>query len=629
MRYCLFVVVIGSAFPLAAADPVLDRMKKDLYYLAGPECEGRGTQTAGIHRAADYIAAQFQAAGLTPAGANGTFLQPFTIAGPPKLGTPNTLTLTGPDGKTTDLKYGTDFTPTALSAAGAKTAGLVFAGYGITADQPKYDDYTGVDAKGKFVVVLRQGPKAGVKDSPFNSAAGNPHTALADKLGNAVRHGAAGVLFVNNRVDAADDALMDFGYAAGADEKVPVFQVKRAVLDAMLAPSGTTLAEVEDAIDEKLEPRSRVLKGWTAAAEASVTRPGFPAKNVVGVAEGSGPLATETVVIGAHYDHLGFGERGSLAGKGAKGQVHYGADDNASGTTALVELARRFGGMKGRVGRRVVFAAFSGEEIDLLGSKHYCKNPPFPLESTVFMLNMDMVGRSGVIDKGGAAAAAGVVGAVAPGGWNVTQRLVVSGTGTAEGLDAFLTDATKDAGFKLLTTPGGTGPSDHDSFYRKKIPVLFAYTGSHRDYHRPTDTPDKIDYPGMERIVGVVETMAGRMAAAPDRPKFRATGGVVWDDPTDPRPQRSASRSGAPRLGIMPGNYESADGGVLVDDVSPGGAAEKGGVKAGDVVVEIAGKPVRNINGYMTAMAGQKANQEIEVVVVRGDKKVALKVTPQ
>jgi hypothetical protein len=628
MTYRLLAVVaaLGCAQPVPAAESsVIERMKKDLYFLAGPECEGRGSRTQGVHRAADYIADQFKAAGLKPATADGSYLQPYTIAGPPKLGTPNTLTLTGPEKAVAELRYGTDFTPTALSAAGAKTAGVAFVGYGITSDKPAYDDYAGVDVKGRFVVVLRQGPRAGAKEPPFDPKAGNPHTSLADKLGNAVRHGAAGVLFVNHRSDA-DDALMEFGYAAGADEKVPVFQVKRAVLDKMLAAGGTPLNAVEDAIDDNLKPRSRVLSGWTAAAEASVTRPGFPAKNVVGVAEGSGPLANETVVIGAHYDHLGMGEAGSLAGKAAKGQVHFGADDNASGTTALIELARRFGGQKDRVGRRVVFAAFSGEEIGLLGSQHYCKNPLFPLESTVFMLNMDMVGRSGLIDKGGVAAVAGIP--AAADGWAVTQRLVVSGTGTAEGLDAFLADATKDAGFKLFTTAGGTGPSDHDSFYRKKIPVLFTYTGSHRDYHRPSDTPDKIDYPGMERITNLVGDMAQRMAVAPDRPKYKATGGVVWDDPTDPRPQRSASRGG-PRLGIMPGNYDSPDGGVLVDDLSPGGAAEKGGVKAGDVVVEIAGKPVRNINGYMTAMAAQKANQEIEVVVVRNDKRVTLKVTPQ
>jgi hypothetical protein len=215
------------------------------------------------------------------------------------------------------------------------------------------------------------------------------------------------------------------------------------------------------------------------------------------------------------------------------------------------------------------------------------------------------------------------------GEWTVTQRLVISGTGTAEGLDQFLTASTLRSRFKLLTTPGGTGPSDHDSFYRKKIPVLFTYTGSHRDYHRPTDTPDKIDYVGLEMIVSLVGEMAWRISVQPERFAFRSTGGIAWDDPTDPRPQRSASRSGAPRLGIMPGNYEAADGGVLVEDLSPGGAAEKGGLKPGDIVVEIAGKPIRNISGYMGVMATQKANQEIEVVVVRNDKRVTLKVTPQ
>jgi hypothetical protein len=261
-----------------------------------------------------------------------------------------------------------------------------------------------------------------------------------------------------------------------------------------------------------------------------------------------------------------------------------------------------------------------------LGSKYYVKNPPFPLDSTVFMLNMDMIGRSGVIEAGGLAAVAGVPVPAAGGKWKVAQRLVINGTKTADDLEKLVADQTKDAGFAVVTRGGGTGPSDHDSFYRKGVPVLFLYTGSHRDYHRPSDTPDKVDLVGLMQVVGLVQGFAERIAAAPDRPKYVKIS-ETWTDPTEPA--AASPRRGGPKLGIMPGNYEAADGGVLVDDVSPGGAAEKGGIKAGDVIVEIGGRPVKNIGGYMAAMAAQKAGQEIDVTVVRKDKKMGVKVTPK
>ncbi|MGL6097520.1 MAG: PDZ domain-containing protein, partial [Fimbriiglobus sp.] len=245
---------------------------------------------------------------------------------------------------------------------------------------------------------------------------------------------------------------------------------------------------------------------------------------------------------------------------------------------------------------------------------------------TVFMLNMDMIGRSAVIESGGLAAAVGVPIPASGGTWKVAQRLVINGVKTADDLEKIVAEQTKDAGFALVTRDGGTGPSDHDSFYRKGVPVLFLYTGTHRDYHKPSDTPDKVDLPGVLQVVDLVQGFTERIAAAPTRPKYVKIA-EKWTDPTEP-PEKSSRRSG-PKLGIMPGNYEAADGGVLVDDVSPGGAAEIGGIRAGDVIVEIGGRPVKNIGGYMAAMAAQKAGQEVDVTVIRKDKKLGVKVTPK
>ncbi len=632
----LFLTVVGtltSAIPVRAAelDPVVERMKKDIFYLAGEECEGRGVHTEGIKKAGEYIAKQFKEAGLKPGMKDGSYFQPFDIAGNAKLGTPNSLKFSGPNDTTLDLKYGQDFTPTGQSSAGKTTGGLVFVGYGITSDKPKYDDYADLDVKGKFVIVLRKVPQVGAKKPAFD-VNGSPHASLLTKIANAVKHKAAGVIFVNHASDGKSDPLMDFGYAQSDAQGVPVFQITRATLQKLLTTQDKNLEELEKTIDTDLTPQSVVLKGWTTDSEVTVVRPKIPARNIVAIAEGKGPLADETIVIGAHYDHLGIGgQQGGSLDKNSKGKVHYGADDNGSGTTGLIELARRFGAMKDRIGRRIVFLAFSGEEIALLGSKHYTKEPLFPLDKTVLMINMDMIGRVVAVEDDAAlvrlASIAGVpAGASLPDAKVIRDRLVVYGTGTAKGLEPLVEETNKKFDFKLLKIAAGTGPSDHDSFYRKKIPVLFFFSGTHRDYHKPTDTPDKINLKGVKKVIEMVERLATHYAASTDRPEYQVAKGG-WEDPTDPNPRpRTMSM---PKLGIMPGNYESADGGVLVDDVSPGGAAEKGGVKAGDIIVEIAGKPVKNIGGYMAVMSQQKAGQELEIVILRKQKKLPLKLTPQ
>ncbi len=638
MRSALSAALAAFALvPAAASEPPaeLARLKKDRFYLASDDLQGRGVETKGINLAGDYIAQAFQDAGLKPGGPGGSYFQPFTFpVGAPALGTPNALKLSGPDGKELDLKYGAEFVPTGMSMAGKTSAGLVFVGYGISADKLKYDDYADTDVKGKFVVFLRKTPRPDDREKPFDKDPNSPYPGLALKLQTAASKGAAGAIMVNDATyGKAGDALVEFSYRSGPQSRFPVLHVKRAVLDKLLAANGKKLADVEKTIDEDLKPQSFELKGWTASSEVTLTTPTLAARNVIGVSEGAGPLADETVVVGAHYDHVGLGEgSGSLLGAAGRGKIHNGADDNASGTTGLMELARRFGAMKDRVGRRVVFIAFSAEERGLYGSIHYCDKPTFPLDKTVFMLNMDMIGRVTEVieDKAfakvaGAAAVAGVYG---PGLLALRDRVVVYGTGTAEGLDQLVDGVNQKFDFKLIKVPGGTGPSDHNSYYLKKIPVLFFFTGTHRDYHRPTDTADKINLPGLKKVVDMAESFTKHYATATDRPKFQATQGG-WSDPTVEQPAPAVRPRPAARLGIMPGNYEAKEGGVLVEDVSPGGAAEKAGLKSKDIIVEIAGKPVKEIQSYMTAMAGVRPGQEIEVVVIRNDKKVTVKVKPQ
>jgi hypothetical protein len=608
------LALLAAAFPVTSAEnkPATpeERVKKDLEYLAGKECEGRGLETEGIKKAGEYVADQFKAAGLKP-GVGDSYFQPFDVPGPSKLGTPVSLVLKKGD-KTYEPKAGEGYTATVASAGGKAKGELVFAGFGITSKaDPKYDDYAGLDVKGKIVVVVRRTPQADDPKGLFGQ--NNPLASLVSKIQNAADHGAAGVIFVSDGTTAdKDDKLMPAEQTAGAQIGGPVIHAKRDVIDALLKDQETSLADWEKAANKAGTPNSFALKGWAAETEVTVLKTKFPTRNVVGVLEGAGDLKDETVVIGAHYDHLGSGEPGSFPGN--KGKVHFGADDNGSGTTGLLELARRFGRMKDRQGRRIVFVAFSGEEQGLFGSKHYAANPTVLAKSMAFMLNMDMIGRMSQVeekDKEG----------------KVTKkdRLVVYGTGTSTGLEKLVDETLAKGEYKLFKIAGGQGPSDHTSFYNKGVPVLFFFTGTHKDYHRPTDVPESINVPGLLKVVDGVQAFAQHFTTVKERPDFLKTKGG-GEDPTDPTPR--GGRVGIPRLQFAPGNYGEEDKGVLVETVTEGGPAAKGGIKEGDFIIGIAGTPVKNMTGYMQAMGKVKADTEIEVTVLRKDKEVKLKVTP-
>ncbi|HSQ58182.1 MAG TPA: M28 family peptidase [Gemmata sp.] len=617
----LFAATLPAAAQKHYDDPVLERMRKDIFFLASPECEGRGIETKGIEKAANYIADAFKQAGLKPAMANGSYFQPFNFVASARLDQPTKLTLTGPGDAEKELELGLHFNPLGFSPSSKMSGELVFVGYGITAPELKYDDYAGMDVKGKIVVMLRRTPRYGEKgdrrfDKSVQNADESAYAAFPTKIENAAAHKAAGIIMVNDTSAAGTrDLIPQFAnHAMGtAPAPFPVMFLRRAALDPVLANGPVkAIADIETLIDKDLKPRSFAIKGWSAEGQVAVNKTEFKCNNVVGVLEGKGPLADETVIIGAHYDHVGYGNFGSLGGKDARGKIHFGADDNASGTTGLIELARRYGAMKDRQGRRLVFIAFSAEERGLYGSIHYCKEPIYPLDKTAAMINMDMIGRSKPVTADWL------------GLWDKKDRLIVYGTGTGDCFGELVNTCNGKCDFKITCLATGTGPSDHDSFYRKKVPVLFLYTGTHGEYHRPTDVPEKINVPAMKKVADFVQAMADELATNPTKPKYLATRDP-WSDPTETR----ASRPMGPRLGIRPGNYESEEGGVLVDGVSPGGAAEKGGVIDQDVIVEIGGKPVKNIGGYMAAMSTQKAGQPVKVVVLRKGKKVVLTITPE
>ncbi len=630
------------------------RLLNDIKYLASDELEGRGIGTEGLNKAAAYVRREFQAAGLDVTRVNGDAFQKFTMPTKAKLESPNTLEFVAPDGKVTVLKQDVDFRPCAFGGSGKISGGIAFGGYAIDSKNHNYRDFAGVDVKGKAVIVMRRVPQQDDPNGAFSSNGdlGRDGSLLA-KLQNAVAAGASSLFVVNdpasvkrnakesesavrratNRlVDVAEaldsaangsaaattaradlskavarlkkaradakkgdnDPLMVFGYGGnGKAGGIPVVQLTLAATNRLLkASTGKTLEQLEAEIDKDLKPKSQVLAGWKADGVTSVRHLQVEVKNVIGVLDGEGPHADEIVVFGAHYDHLGRGGFSSGSLLESSNEIHNGADDNASGTCALMEVARYFGHQAKKPARKLVFIGFTGEEEGLIGSAHYVKEPVFPLAKTVAMINLDMVGRLS------------------------EERLTVYGTGTSDHFKELIERTTKAHHFHLIPKPEGFGPSDHSSFYGKKIPVLFFFTGTHSDYHRPTDDWEKINIVGMDRIVDLVEEVANTVVNASDRPNYIEIKGMGM-----------VSRGGSrPYFGSIP-DFGSEAAGYAIQGVAPDGPADRAGIKAGDLIVQMGDRKITGLDDFDLALRRFKAGEEIPVVVVRGGKKVPLKVT--
>jgi Zn-dependent M28 family amino/carboxypeptidase len=606
-RFGLAALLCGVFFLAARADDTSGgnarvkaseaRILTDIKYLASDECEGRGIRTEGINKAADHIANEFKKAGLKPGGTDGWF-QPFEVFGRAELETGNTLTVQGPSGEKTDLEVGKDFNVVAFGGNGTASAPLVFVGYGL--DTPQQNDYAGVEVAGKIVVVLRGLPEEAKDATPrFPAKERTRLLTLRAKAEAAQKHQAAGILFVNDNVEAAKNEDRLLSLSTTARDRVignlPMAHVRRTVVNKLL--EGTDLAAVEKAIAGTGAAKSMELKGWTGAITTKIKRTGINVKNVIGIMEGAGPLADEAIVIGAHYDHLGRGESGSLA---RSKEIHYGADDNASGSTAVMELARRFAAKKDYKGRKLIFMTFSAEESGLLGSAYYCREPVFPLEKTAAMVNLDMVGR--LRDK----------------------KLILLGAQTAKEFEKIIEESNVPLKLNITATNSYGryfAASDHYSFFEKQIPVLFLFTDIHPEYHKPTDTWDTINIEGLRECCDLAEGMLDRLCMLTPRPAF------VAPPPQAPRAPREGRRnSTVPRLGFV-WNYTDDKEGALLEGVRDNSVAAKAGFKAGDRIMEISGKPVKNLEGYMTLMPAYKKGDTIEFVVLRDGKREKIKVT--
>lgn len=638
-----------------------EQLERDVKFLADDALHGRDSAAASIELAADYIAERFRSLGLETSLYDQTPFQPVKIPLGPQPGdaAKNWAVISGIAASTGDstrsISLGLDdgLMPSSIGLRSGQAEGdVAFVGYGVTAPELAYDDYEGLDVSGKVVIVLRKEPGPNDAESPFGGKESTRHAWFRTKIDNAIEHGVSAILLVNDRssrdadierVDArieierrseqtttkrlaelpaeADEqrelleqrlqtiASVLAGLSRERDEaerglmaidtgsrgtksssSIPVVSIARDVADELLRASlGTSLESLEAQIDTSYRPASQTLGSVHVKLQVEIGSSETTSYNVIASLPGRGPLANQSVVLGAHYDHVGMGGPGSLApGTYA---VHNGADDNASGTATMMAVASRLVDRLANVAshRRIVFIAFTGEERGLLGSKQYCRAPRFSLDQTVAMINLDMVGRL------------------------QDNELTVYGVGTATEFPSLVEELNEQLQFSLIQHTTGYGPSDHQSFYQAGVPVLFFFTGVHRDYHRPSDDFEKINFGGMTRITDMVEAVTARLATSESRPAYAAT-----TKHFEIHHQKTAY------LGVTLSEQANQ---VLLSAIVPNSPAERGGLEPGDRVWRIGDRQIQRVSELLEIVRNQSPGDQLELQIMRGDNAINIDVT--
>ena len=536
-----------------------DSLYEHLSVLASDSLEGRETGEIGEEKAARYIVNEFKAIGLEPLGDSGSYLQAFEFVKKIDFGRNNSLTVNGEE-----LELNEEFRPMVQSAdIRFDFDEVIPVGYGMTIDSTDHDDYAGLDVSGKAVVVKRFEPESDDTTAQFAG-----YSSLADKVINAIEHDAAGVFFITP--SDQDDTMMTGGYTHVTPKEIPIVFLRRKAL-------------------EKLGIDMDNPAPFTAFGETELVRVRDTGYNVVGYL----PTGNDSsIILGAHYDHLGWGGSSSRY-MGTEKKIHYGADDNGSGTTALIELARQFSSERDQLRHSLVFIAFSGEEKGILGSSHYSRNMTVDPEAVRMMINMDMIGRLKDQEKG----------------------LAIMGTGTCPEFKSYF-DSLPDLGVTLAQRESGMGPSDHSAFYNREIPVLFFFTGAHEDYHKPDDVIDKIDFEGILKVAEIVHDATMY---------FDAYQGPLEFQKTKSEQAGMTRRQFSVTLGIMP-DFITEVKGLRVDGVSADRPAERAGIETGDIITRLGEFQVDDIYTYMNCLGKFRKGDTTEVTVIRDTDTLNLEV---
>ncbi len=596
----------GAAAPGSTYAPAIraEDLRAQVQWMADPAREGRRTGTAGAKATADWLEQYLKQNGLQPLGKG--YHQEFEFpAGVEVLPDKNRLAVER-DGSTTAFALDKQFRPLPFSDSGSVEGEVVFAGYGLSVPESngtrRYNSYDGLDVKDKVVLLLRYVPE-GVDQT--RRAQLNRYAGLRYKAMLARERGAKAVLVVSGPASAQPGELLGLSSDNSlAGSGIVAHSVGTDVADALLAAVGKGLKEVQAALDDENPhvPAGFVLPKVKVRLEAGLLHRKGTDRNVVAVIP-PGPDSTgEWVLAGAHYDHLGRGaESSSLARSGEEKGIHHGADDNASGTALLMEVGAFLAEQRERdpkaFRRGVLLGFWSGEEVGLIGSAAFCEKPPVELAKVTAYINFDMVGRLR------------------------ENRLNLQGIGSSKAWKPLIEKRNVAAGFNLVLQEDPYLPTDTTSFYPRRIPVLSFFTGSHEDYHRPSDTADKVEYAGLERVSRFAAGLIQDLAGAPQRPDFA-------------RVERSAQQESGSRetlrayIGSIP-DYATEIKGVKLSGVRAGSPAEKAGIQGGDVIVEFGGQKVANIYDYTFALDAVKIGQTVEVVVLRAGNPVRLQVTPE
>ena len=571
-----------------------DNLKKHIEYLASEELEGRQPGTDGIEKAAVYIENYFDELGLKKI--NDSYRQEFEIVTGKELSGTNSLDfdviIPKPGIPRERLKprkrnwtVESDWLPMSSTANGSASGQVAFVGYGISSEELGYDDYAGIDVNGKIVIILSDSPDGESRSGSFAKYANFNY-----KASTAKKNGAAGILFVKIQGDSADvfDPL-NVSRRMNMNAGIVAAQVSRSKI-AKLFPRKSQLFEVEKEINASLKPNSFLFENVNANLSVEVSDTKRKTHNILAFLKGD---SKDMIVIGAHYDHLGYGMGGSSRYRGKEKKIHYGADDNASGTAAMMELARIL--KDSEIESSVLFCAWSAEEMGLIGSKFFSDNLPVDVTKIKAYYNFDMIGRL------------------------ENNEVSVLGTATSPIWDEILESRATEMGLTLQKIKSGTGPSDHSSFYKLDKPVLAFFSGIHSDYHTPSDTPDKINLEGSEKIVNYALAVI-KSAEEKDEITFSKVA-----EP-DSKKKMGRTRSNV-TFGVIP-NYSSNEHGFVIDDIIIGGPAHEGGMLGGDIIIEIDGNKISNIYDFMYAYWDKQPGDVVNVKVLRGGRKdpIAMKV---
>ncbi|MCS5615129.1 MAG: M28 family peptidase [Candidatus Marinimicrobia bacterium] len=550
-------------------------------YLASDNLKGRLPGTPGSKLVIDYISKHWEAQGIEPAGTKG-YKQSFSFINNVSLGQRNMLRIRNSRKQYIVQK---DFIPIGSSGNGSVNEDVVFVGYGLDInDSLSWHDYANVDVQGKWVLLLLDGPDGDSPHSPYGR-----HKTLYNKIIVARDHGAGGILFMNRLQTADDNNLRTLEYRQSSSTAgLPVIQITHSLANEILINHDQSIAALRSKLDEQLTPLSFPVD-CKVSANVNLKFGKETATNLIGFIEGNDPvLKDEYIIVGAHFDHLGLGGRRSGSLNPDTLIIHNGADDNASGTAGILELSYKFMSNRHLLKRSVLVICFDAEEKGLLGSKYYVKNPARNISNTAMMVNMDMIGRLN------------------------DNPVILGGVGSSGNFVNIIADVSNSHTLEIETNMGGMdfGRSDHASFYRENIPVLFFFTGAHEDYHKPTDDWDKIDYKGEKKILDFIYDLIIDVSQLEKKPAFVE---IETNTGNNQNPVFKVT------FGIIPA-YGSQKVGLEIDGLSKkDGPAAKAGMKKGDIITAINGKDVRNIYDYMARLTDLKPGQKVKVTINRED----------